>query len=98
MYCLQMVKLKLTGSEGGLEDLVADLAEPVAEHEFRIDIDRSKYDYKEYGSVILKDLKTFLDSPECPSHWRLEEEKHEGWRVSVDEGEGKRGWFLLRQV
>jgi len=28
--------------------------------------------------------------------WVLEEENHEGWRVSIEEGEGKKGWVLLR--
>ena len=29
--------------------------------------------------------------------WEMEAENFEGWRVNVDEGEGKRGWLLLRQ-
>jgi hypothetical protein len=29
--------------------------------------------------------------------WVLEPVNYEGWRVSVDEGEGRRGWLLLRQ-
>ncbi|PNH03707.1 hypothetical protein TSOC_010229 [Tetrabaena socialis] len=29
--------------------------------------------------------------------WTLEAVNHEGWRVNVDEGEGRRGWVLLRQ-
>jgi hypothetical protein len=29
--------------------------------------------------------------------WSLEPVNHEGWRVDVDEGGGKRGWLLLRQ-
>ena len=36
-----------------------------------------------------------LNTPEC-GRWALEAENHEGWRVSVDEGEGRRGWALLR--
>ena len=28
--------------------------------------------------------------------WALEAENHEGWRVAVDEGGGRRGWVLLR--
>ncbi len=31
------------------------------------------------------------------SHWSLEPVNYEGWRVAVDEGEGRRGWLLLRQ-
>ena len=30
------------------------------------------------------------------SHWRLEEENYEGWRVRVAEGGGQEGWLLLR--
>lgn len=26
----------------------------------------------------------------------MEPENHEGWRVSIDEGDGKKGWCLLR--
>ena len=28
--------------------------------------------------------------------WQLEAENHEGWRVVVDEGDGGKGWLLLR--
>lgn len=31
------------------------------------------------------------------SSWSLEPVNYEGWRVAVDEGEGRRGWLLLRQ-
>jgi hypothetical protein len=31
------------------------------------------------------------------SNWSLEPVNYEGWRVIVDEGEGRRGWLLLRQ-
>ena len=30
-------------------------------------------------------------------HWSLEPVNYEGWRVSVDEGQGRKGWLLLRQ-
>lgn len=30
------------------------------------------------------------------SSWKMEPENHEGWRVVVDEGEGRKGWCLLR--
>lgn len=36
--------------------------------------------------------------PAAPSSWSLESVNHEGWRVNMDEGEGRRGWLLLRQV
>lgn len=29
--------------------------------------------------------------------WSLEPVNYEGWRVNVEEGEGHRGWLLLRQ-
>ena len=29
--------------------------------------------------------------------WSLDAVNHEGWRVNIDEGGGKRGWALLRQ-
>jgi hypothetical protein len=31
------------------------------------------------------------------SSWALEAVNYEGWRVAVDEGEGRHGWVLLRQ-
>lgn len=31
------------------------------------------------------------------SNWSLEPVNYEGWRVAVDEGDGHRGWLLLRQ-
>lgn len=31
------------------------------------------------------------------SSWSMEPVNHEGWRVTVDQGEGRRGWLLLRQ-
>lgn len=30
------------------------------------------------------------------SHWQLEKENYEGWRVKVDEGDSSEGWILLR--
>jgi hypothetical protein len=30
------------------------------------------------------------------THWRMEEENYEGWRVKVQEGPGMEGWVLVR--
>ncbi|KAG2454732.1 hypothetical protein HYH02_000569 [Chlamydomonas schloesseri] len=35
--------------------------------------------------------------PAAPATWSLESVNHEGWRVNMDEGQGRRGWLLLRQ-
>jgi hypothetical protein len=31
------------------------------------------------------------------SNWSMEAVNYEGWRVTVDQGDGRRGWLLLRQ-
>jgi hypothetical protein len=42
-------------------------------------------------------LLALQDGAGGQSSWSLEPVNHEGWRVTVDEGDGKRGWLLLRQ-
>ena len=42
-------------------------------------------------------LEAFAELVPTVDGWSMEEENFEGWRVNVDEGDGKRGWLLLRQ-
>lgn len=53
--------------------------------------------FKEDGQRALKEFHNWIQAGAGGSKgWALEEENHEGWRVSVDEGDGKLGWLLLR--
>lgn len=59
-------------------------------------------DFKPIGSKVLDLFHAFLTGQgdgkaAVPDEWSLEAVNYEGWRVNVDEGEGKRGWVLLRQ-
>ena len=54
-------------------------------------------DFKEDGQKILASFHDWVQNGASGAEgWILEKENHEGWRVSIDEGEGKRGWCLLR--
>ena len=52
--------------------------------------------FPEVGQEVLKRFHTWVTSGNGGDEWHLEKENHEGWRVSVDEGDGKQGWLLLR--
>ena len=53
--------------------------------------------FKEDGQKILADFHDWVQGGASGAEgWNLEKENHEGWRVSIEEGEGKRGWALLR--
>ncbi|GLI59591.1 hypothetical protein VaNZ11_001519 [Volvox africanus] len=80
---------------GGLSQLLADLKEPVESREWRIRIQDS--DFKAVGAKVLEQFRTLVESG-VYSNWSLAPVNHEGWRVNVDEGDGRRGWALLRQV
>ena len=53
-------------------------------------------DFGEVGQDALKRFHSWVAAGNGGKEWRLEEENHEGWRVSVDEGDGRFGWLLLR--
>ena len=54
-------------------------------------------DFKADGQKILADFHDWVRGGASGAEgWTLEKENHEGWRVSIEEGEGKRGWALLR--
>lgn len=53
--------------------------------------------FKEDGQKAVAEFKSWVESGAGGAqNWKLEPENHEGWRVAVDEGEGKAGWLLLR--
>lgn len=53
------------------------------------------------GMYVLRCLHGYHDMSQAGAGghaaWSLEPVNHEGHRVNVDEGEGRRGWLLLRQ-
>lgn len=90
---IEMVRLRLTGDPRGIGGLLDGLDTPLEEHEFRLNfIDEA--DFSEYGAGVVKAFPEFAASVDG---WRVEETNYEGFRVDVDEGDGKAGWLLLRQ-
>merc|ERR1739848_717711 len=47
-----------------------------------------------YGTTILEAFQEFCLGGEAPKDWKSKEDNYEGWRVSVQGGEG---WVLIRQ-
>ncbi|WIA15226.1 hypothetical protein OEZ85_001902 [Tetradesmus obliquus] len=87
-----------SGGAAGLGELLADLQEPAEAAEYRIGIKDA--DFKSVGSSVLQAFHDWVQAgagSSSSSSWSLEPVNHEGWRVNVDEGAGKRGWALLRQ-
>ncbi|KAG2495321.1 hypothetical protein HYH03_006591 [Edaphochlamys debaryana] len=90
---IEHVRRRNEGS-GGLAELLAGLAEPAESREWRIGI--SSPDFKTVGGQVLSAFRELATNGSHPD-WALESVNHEGWRVVVDEGEGRKGWALLRQ-
>ncbi|KAG2439969.1 hypothetical protein HXX76_004088 [Chlamydomonas incerta] len=101
---IEHVRRKQEGAAGGLAELLAGLAEPAESREWRVRIQHS--DFKAVGGRVLSAFHEWVTAapgegeggvPAAPGSWSLESVNHEGWRVNIDEGEGRRGWLLLRQ-
>lgn len=90
---IEMVRLHLEGDKRGISGLLDGLAEPREEKEFRLGF-HDESGYAEYGAGVVKKFAEFADTVDG---WKVEKENYEGFRVSVDEGDGKAGWLLLRQ-
>ncbi len=74
-------------SDGGsIEELIADLKEPLYSTEIRIKINNENF--KQYGLNILYELKEYALEI---SSWKIEENNYEGVRINF-----RSGWFLLR--
>ena len=69
-----------------------ELREPLEEKEVRLKITCD--DFKAYGGDVLEQLKEAVGSMKG---YTPVDVNYEGYRVNRDEGDGKRGWFLLRQ-
>lgn len=91
---IEMVKLKTAKEERGIAALYDGLKEPVEDAEFRLKFKNPDLDFKTYGSKVLSDLAEYGVTVD---KWELEKVNYEGYRFQVDEGDGKKGWFLLRQ-
>jgi phosphomannomutase len=91
---IEMVRRRLDG-KGDLGELLNDLHEAKEGTEYRIRI--TDTDFKPIGAKALAAFKEYVEGGEAGSAWSLEKVNHEGWRVNIDEGEGRWGWLLLRQ-
>lgn len=82
-----LLKLEKRGS---ILNLIKDLAQPVEEVEFRINL--MENDFSSQGQMIIDDLEGFVEKTEG---WETAPVNYEGIRVSCGKGAGE-GWFLLR--
>merc|ERR1712196_425199 len=90
---IQLMRCRLSGS-ASLIDLLNGYKEAAESHEIRLKITTN--DFKGEGEVLLESFRELVESGKN-AHWSMEKDNHEGWRISVDEGEGRKGWMLLRQ-
>lgn len=79
-------QLKAEGQN--LEDMIAELKQPVETQEVRFKLETS--DYRALGEQVIADLATI----QVPG-WHVDLENDEGIRFKLSEGYGS-GWFLLR--
>lgn len=86
-----IIKMAQLSKEGKtIEQLTANLKEPVEETEIRFSI--TEKDFRPCGEKIIDDLTAFAEKTEG---WTLADDNREGVRVSFDKDNGN-GWFLLR--
>ena len=83
-----MAQLKQQGKR--LEDLTAELKEPVESKEIRFKIQEKNF--REYGEKVIADLQEYAEKAEG---WKIADDNREGIRVYFDKENGD-GWFLLR--
>lgn len=86
-----LVLARLAG-KGSLSELLEGYTEALEGKEIRLALPRDTMAAE--GAKALAAFKEFIPTV---AGWEMEAENFEGWRVNVDEGEGKRGWLLLRQ-
>uniref|UniRef100_A0A7R9TXW9 phosphoglucomutase (alpha-D-glucose-1,6-bisphosphate-dependent) n=1 Tax=Prasinoderma coloniale TaxID=156133 RepID=A0A7R9TXW9_9VIRI len=91
---IEAARAKRAGGEG-LASLLDGLKEPAEAKEARLKIMLD--DFGPYGDDIIARFIEFCNGSAAPSSWTSEEVNNEGWRVRVDEGDGKQGWALLRK-
>lgn len=86
---IEAAKLKLK-NKGSLLHLIKDLAHPVEEVEFRINLHDN--DFSKQGMMIIQDIEGYINKIES---WEIAPVNHEGLRIICGSHEGD-GWFLLR--
>ncbi|KAL3136468.1 hypothetical protein ABBQ38_005721 [Trebouxia sp. C0009 RCD-2024] len=92
---IETVRRRLAGEGDIAIELLKQLKEPKDAREFRMKI--TAQDFKPVGEQVLAAFHDWLLAGSGgASNWSLAEVNHEGWRVTVDEGDGKMGWLLLR--
>lgn len=86
-----IIKMAQLSREGKtIEELTANLKEPLEETEIRIKI--TEPDFRTCGEKIIEDLTAYAENADG---WILADDNREGVRVSFDKDSGD-GWFLLR--
>jgi hypothetical protein len=91
---IEAAKRRLEGT-GDVSSLLANLREPAEAMEIRVAIKAA--DVMSEGNKITAGFKEWVDAGAAgASHWRMEDENYEGWRVKVAEAQGKEGWVLVR--
>lgn len=91
----ELINLRSQGDNNGIVSLIEGLSEPLEEREFRLNL--LTENYKETGKMIVDAFHDFVVGSGAPKGWTLERENYEGWRVAVEEPDGRAGWLLLRQ-
>ncbi|MEE1220030.1 MAG: phosphomannomutase/phosphoglucomutase [Ruminococcus sp.] len=86
-----IIKAAQLRKEGkGLDELTAELKEPVESKEIRFKI--TEADFRACGEKIIADLTEYANAQDG---WCVADDNREGIRVSFDKDNGD-GWFLLR--
>jgi len=91
LISLMKARLEGGGSLSSLMDGYEDAADN-AEYRLTLTVD----EFQSEGARVLQGFKELVDS-KVHTDWTMAESNYEGWRVSVDEGDGNRGWVLMRQ-
>ena len=93
---IEAVRRKNAGGKG-VGDLLSDLREPLEEAEARLKMQSE--DFKTTGARLVRALEEEVLKGDAGAFSNASPVavNHEGYRVRVDEGGGKFGWFLLRQ-
>jgi len=88
---IAFMRARLAG-KSSLADLLDGYTESLEGREVRLGLPVESF--KEEGAKVLPKFKELIESQEG---WTLEAENFEGWRATIEEGNGKSGWVLLRQ-
>jgi phosphomannomutase len=83
-------------NEPSIGQVLETLEEPLEEAEVRLKI--VDPDFKAYGGNVIESLLETVNDTDHPLFGKSSpaEDNYEGLRVCVDEGDGNKGWFLLR--